>query len=133
MWGNGDRDRLPTGTPARRSPQNRESLSLNRRLFREMVRGEVDDGPLSWLRRRTLVRFAVRLGMDSFEARLIIRAVEYECGVVKPASMADVETPIDTGYIASSRQMNDTSIVQLVILAVLTALILGFWLIGRES
>lgn len=71
----------------------------HRRLFREMVKGEIEDRPLSWSRRRALVRFAVRLGIDLFEARLVIRAVEYECGHVAPAAMADVETPVDADYV----------------------------------
>lgn len=58
----------------------------NRRLFREMVRGETSEGMLTMSRRRALVRFAKRLSILPAEAKLIIRAVEYERGFV-PAEM----------------------------------------------
>ncbi len=69
-----------------------------RRVFREMIRLEASDRPLTWLERRALARFAEQLGIDGFEARLLIRAVEYECGHVPPAAMADVDTPVELGY-----------------------------------
>ncbi len=56
-----------------------------RRLFREMIKLEIGDRRAGRLRRRALVRFARRLGISDFEARLLIRAVEYECGC-RPAS-----------------------------------------------
>ncbi len=72
-----------------------------RRVFREMVRLETQDRPLSWVRRNRLVRFAEGLGIDGFEARLVVRAVEYDCGHVPPAAMADCATPADMQYAAS--------------------------------
>lgn len=73
-----------------------------RRVFREMVRLETQDRPLSWVRRNRLVRFAEELGIDGFEARLVVRAVEYDCGHVPPAAMADVGTPADMQYAADA-------------------------------
>jgi hypothetical protein len=67
----------------------------HRRLFREMVKGELEAGPLSWMRRRALVKFAQRLEIDPFEARLLIRGVEYE-GVTVPLTTmpsAQLEDP----------------------------------------
>ncbi len=75
------------------------SKAANRRLFREMVKGEIEDRPLSWSRRRSLIRFARRLEIDPFEARLLIRAVEYECGHVAPAAMDEVRTSTNPGYL----------------------------------
>ena len=51
--------------------------AFSRRLFREMGKQQIDDEPLGWRRRRALVKFGGRLGIETFEARLIIRAVEY--------------------------------------------------------
>ncbi len=76
--------------------------AANRRYFREMVKGEIEDRPLSWSRRRALLGFAARLKIDMFEARLLIRAVEYECGHVRPAAMDDVERLTDPGYLVPS-------------------------------
>jgi len=52
-----------------------------RRIFREMVREELTSGPLTPAKRRELVGFASSAGLDSYEARLIVRAVEYELGM----------------------------------------------------
>lgn len=86
----------------RLTPEARAARSRNRRLFREMVRMEIENRPLGWLRRRALVRFAGRLRLDPFEARLIVRAVEYECGHTPPAAMAEVETPVTMAYLAGA-------------------------------
>ena len=67
--------------------------AFSKQLFREMIIMQIDDGPLRRSQRRDLVRFARRMGIDTFEARLIIRAVEYECGVAAPAAFDDRETP----------------------------------------
>ena len=70
-----------------------------RQIFREMVVSEIQDRPLSWRRRRALLRFGERTGIDPFEARLIVRGVEYECGHAEPAAMADHEPSVNTGYL----------------------------------
>ncbi len=51
----------------------------NRQVFREMVRAECEHHPIGFFRRRALVRFAQRLDIEAYEARLTIMAVEYEC------------------------------------------------------
>ncbi len=71
-----------------------------RRVFREMIKAEAEDRPLSLLRRRALVHFARHLKIDPFEARLMIRAVEYECGHAPPAAMEDIDTAADLAYVA---------------------------------
>lgn len=58
----------------------RHKRAAHRRLFHEMVRGELEAGALSLGRRRALVRFARRLGIKPQEAKLIIRAIEYAMG-----------------------------------------------------
>ena len=89
-----------SGLDHRLTPNERRVRATHRRLYREMVKNEIKDQPLNWLRRRALVRFAVRkLKIDSFEARLIIRAVEYECGHVPPAAMDEVESPVAVEYL----------------------------------
>ena len=70
----------------------------NRRLFREMVKGEKEANMLTPRRRRSLVAFARRLKIDKDEARLLIRGVEYECGLDEPPAeeglSQDVESAI---------------------------------------
>ncbi|MFH1417747.1 MAG: hypothetical protein ABII12_05600 [Planctomycetota bacterium] len=82
------------------SSERTQRRAAHRRIFRDMIKIEVEDRPLRWLRRRELILFAQSLGIDAFEARLLIRAIEYECGHVVPAAMADVETPIEKAYLA---------------------------------
>lgn len=77
--------------------------TMNRTLFREMTRTELENGPLGWLRRRTLVRFGIRLGIDPFEARLIVRAVEYECGHAPKAAMDECDSPISAEFVVDGR------------------------------
>ncbi|HKQ46970.1 MAG TPA: hypothetical protein VJZ71_02745 [Phycisphaerae bacterium] len=64
----------------------------HRRLFRDMVKGEMEVGPLTWLRRRALVKFAERLDIDRFEAELLIRGVEYEGALIPLAAMPSAQT-----------------------------------------
>ena len=78
---------------------DRSARAMNRRIFREMVKTQIEDRPLSRHRRRALVRFGRKLKMDSFETRLIIRGVEYECGHVAPAAMADVGSDVSTDFL----------------------------------
>lgn len=73
--------------------------AFGKRLFREMIKLQIEDGPLRGGQRRELVRFARRMNIDTFEARLIIRAVEYECGVAAPAALDDRETPADQRFV----------------------------------
>jgi hypothetical protein len=70
-------------------PSPPDALPISyRRLFREMVKGELEAGPLSASRRRELVRFAGRLKLRKPDARLLIRAVEYECGLATLEDLA---------------------------------------------
>lgn len=48
-----------------------------RTVLAEMVRQDVAEGRLSWRRRKAMVRFAERLGLDGYEAQLLIRAAEF--------------------------------------------------------
>gem|GEM_PF-3499634 len=81
------------------APEVRRARAMNRRLFREMVKEQIADCPITRSQRRALVRFAESLPIDNFEARLLIRAVEYECGHVAPAAMAEIQTPVATEYL----------------------------------
>ena len=64
--------------------------AANRRLFREMVKDETEEGPLNLSRRRALVRFARRLAIQSAEAKLIIRGVEFERGFVPAETVLEL-------------------------------------------
>lgn len=81
------------------SPAERRARAATRRVFRGMVKGLIQDRPLTGLRRRELVRFGKKLRLDTFEVRLIIRAVEYECGHVAPAAMADPDSAVTKEYL----------------------------------
>ncbi len=82
------------------SAKQRRQRAAIRGAYREMIRIELQDAPISWWRRRTLLSYAAGIGMDPFEARLLLRAVEYECGHTPPAAMADVDTPAELNYVA---------------------------------
>lgn len=65
-----------------------------RRIFREMVKEELASGPLRPQTRRELVEFASTAGLDLYEARLTVRAVEFELGMATDLSAdpADLES-----------------------------------------
>lgn len=109
--------------------EGRITRNLNRRLFREMIKTDLEDQPLNWLRRRTFVRFAHRLGIDPFEARLIIRAVEYESGHAGPAAAVESDASVDFDLIA--RPGHEEATLRAVLLAVGLMMIVGgfLWLL----
>lgn len=96
----GPKEPIETPQADATSPAPTIDRTFGRQLLREMTRMQIDDGPLRWSQRRELVRFARRMGIDTFEARLIIRAVEYECGVAAPAGLDDRESPADRQLVA---------------------------------
>lgn len=106
--------------------EGRITRNLNRRLFREMIKTDLEDQPLNWLRRRTFVRFAHRLGIDAFEARLIIRAVEYESGHASPPTAVESETSVDFDLIA--KPGHEEATLRAVLLAVGLMMIVGGFL-----
>lgn len=65
-----------------------------RRIFREMIKEELAAGPLPARTRRELVEFASTAGLDVYEARVTIRAVEFELGMATDLSAdpADLES-----------------------------------------
>ena len=80
-------------TPEDRVHQARSiDRSFSKQLFREMAKSEMENAQLSWQQRRRFVAFATRLGIDEFEAKLILRAVEYECGHAELAALDERAT-----------------------------------------
>ena len=61
---------------APRASNAREQRMAGREILKKMVEAEIAERPLSWWRRRSLVKFAVHLGLDAYEAGLLIRAAE---------------------------------------------------------
>lgn len=121
---------LPDGELQHRAAAGARSTRVgHRRVFREMVKGEIEDKPLRWHQRRALVRFGESLGLDSFEARLIIRAVEYECGHVSPAAMADTDTAVNEDYLARLGSREASSVLGAILLV---GVLLGLVLLGLE-
>jgi hypothetical protein len=60
-----------------RTAQARDARMGARRVLAEMVRHDAAERPMTWRRRRAYVRYAERLGLESFEARLLVRAAEF--------------------------------------------------------
>ncbi len=120
-----------SGLDHRLTPAQRDARALRRRAFREMVKSQIEDRPLGWMQRRALLRFAARIPLDDFEARLIVRAVEYECGHVAPAAMADVEPSLAAEYLDAGDGPTSHHLgITLVIPLVLLFLFLSLWLLG---
>ena len=79
--------------------------AAHRRIFRDMIKGELEAGPLTWLRRRALVKFARSLDIDRPEAELLIRGVEYEGAMIPPVAMPSAQLPLDDHDPAQARAM----------------------------
>jgi len=82
--------------------EQRRQRAMYRQIFRAMAVEQVQERPLTWWRRRKLVRFARCLGIAPFEARLILRAVEYACGHVRPAAADRRTSPVHGAYLAEA-------------------------------
>ncbi len=100
--------------------------AAHRRLFREMVKSELEAGPLTWLRRRALVKFADRLEIDRFEARLLIRGVEYEGAMIPPCALPTFQESMD---LEISIERKKAAVVRWLIIGVLIAI--NYFLIRR--
>lgn len=112
------------------TPAQRSARAQRRRAFREMVKRQIQDRPLGWMQRRALLRFASRIPLDPFEARLIVRAVEYECGHVAPAAMADVDPQVAVEYLQSDeREATRRQGMALMALLVFLLAIVTLWLL----
>jgi len=96
--------------------------SHKRRVFRQMLKDELAEQPLTPAKRREYVKFAKRLGLDDFEANLYIRAVEYECGYQPPPPDANSDSHAQLGYAGTS----DTSWQAWMTAAILVALMVMF-------
>ncbi|MCG8405996.1 MAG: hypothetical protein MI923_12440 [Phycisphaerales bacterium] len=121
-----------SGLDHRLPPAERRTKAAHRRIFRQMVKQEIENRPLNWLRRRALIRFAEKkLRMDAFEARLIIRGVEYECGHVAPAAMANVESPVATEYLPKKEHEQYWLTRALVFPVALVVICLILWLLRQ--
>jgi hypothetical protein len=68
------RQRIDAHPPARFTEQEL------RRIFKRMADDEVRDVPLPYRRRRKLMRYAAQIGIDAFEASLMIAQAEREAG-----------------------------------------------------
>lgn len=96
----------------------------HRRLFREMIQGELEVGPLTWLRRRALVKFAGRLDIDRFEAELLIRGVEYEGALIPPAAMPSAQMLPEDDTVSQRRTAATMRMIVMFLLVALNYVIL---------
>ena len=81
MGGNIPPDVFNVFLEQQRAAEARKARMIARQVLAEMVRQEVAVKPLSWRRRRALIRFAERKGLDAFEARMLVRAAEAGVGI----------------------------------------------------
>lgn len=112
--------------------EQRQQRAMHRRIFREMIRLEAESAPVTRKVGRDLVRFAQRLDIDAFEARLMIRAVEYECGHVPRAKMADIDTPANLDYVIAPEPWTAWYRFLLGFLLAFGAAGAGLWLAGMR-
>jgi hypothetical protein len=98
--------------------------AAHRRIFRDMVKGELETCALSWWRRRDLVKFAASLGIDRYEALLLIRGVEYEEAMIPPAAMPSTQASGTDDLGGETRSAAVHPLIVILVLAVLNSLIL---------
>ena len=63
-----------------RAAEARQARMTARQVLAEMVRQEVTERTLTSRRRNALIRYATKLGLDAYEARLLVRAAEFGFG-----------------------------------------------------
>lgn len=66
-----------------------------RRIFKGMVVGELENGILRYSRRAALMKYATKLGIEEFDACLLIAEAQYHSGEIDPVSFestANLET-----------------------------------------
>lgn len=68
------------GQPDAASFEQQRLQTFCRQLFRDMVKREISEHPLTARRRQLLIRYGASLGIDQLDSTLIVRGVEYECG-----------------------------------------------------
>jgi hypothetical protein len=113
-------------------PREQKVRAMSRRIFREMVKDEICDRPLGWRRRRQYLAYAAKLNIDPFEARLLIRGVEYECGHVKPAAMDNPRSDIEAEYLSTTQGQERLLDRMMMVPALAAGLLLLTWLLVAE-
>lgn len=99
-----------------------------RRIFRGMVAGELEAGILRYSRRTQLLRYAERLGIDEFEATLLIAEAQYHADQIEP-----IRFDSDASLESLSRPEAWSIPVRLavaVMAAIFINLLLIWWLVG---
>lgn len=106
----------------------RDRRMTARRILAEMVREIMSEGGLSWRRRRALVRFAGKYGIDEYEAGLLIRAAEYSFS----NAPGTYQTGLAKEYLAELQPASWASTRRWMILAALLINTIGLiWLLHR--
>lgn len=116
-----------SGTGDSISGDHRRVQALCRQLFREMVKHDIQDRPLTQQRRRLLMRYGESLGLDPLESLLIVRGVEHETGQANPA---DLDVPIGaakTEYLAAIDSRQGTFLTASVLLIGILLGLVGLW------
>src|SRR5690349_2950269 len=68
------------------------TLEEKRKIFRGMVVGELEAGFLRYSRRQALIQYAAKLGINEFEATLLIAEAQYKSDQLEAVSFDTVAT-----------------------------------------
>ena len=109
--------RSDSNAPDTPAAEQRRLQTFCRQIFRDMVKHQVLEEPLSAYRRRLLVRYGASLGLEELESSLIVRAVEYECGRAGPDQSPDAEGTADPAFLAEIGTCRSTFLLAVVLLA----------------
>jgi hypothetical protein len=114
----------------RRAEEARQGRMTVRKVLAEMVRQELAERRLTWRRRRALVRYAVRLGLDAPEAQMLVRAAE--CGF--GGGPASDDSGLTREYLADVDRRHSPSLMLRILFVALILSGMGLvWLWGRGN
>ncbi len=99
-----------------------------RRIFRGMVAGELEAGILRYSRRMQLLRYAERLGIDEFEATLLIAEAQYHADQIEPIRF-DSEASVEN-FSRPEAWSIPVRLAVAVMAALFINLLLIWWLVG---
>ena len=76
-----------------------------RKIFREMIKAEIEAQPLTWRQRGELLAFAEHLDIKNEDARLLLRAVEFECGdkaIMTATPAPNANASVEHGFVTTA-------------------------------
>jgi hypothetical protein len=104
-----------------------------RRIFRQMVVAELEQGLLRYSRRRELLRYAEEIGVPSFDANLLIAEAQYRAKQLEPIELdtrSDFPLPPFEPEARSGTLTPGFQLMLALLVAAIIDLMLIVWLIG---